>query len=304
MKTTKIIMFIATAIMLLASSACGPAAVTATATTDPNQVNVQNTSIAETAQNAVDATLTQIVLSQPSDTPAPTFTETLTQIPTLAPTATSSLPMIVVSEATNCRSGPGIVYDRLGQLQPGVMTEVFGLDPSKSYYYIENPNKPGTYCWVWGYYATTSSDFSGLPVYTPGPTPIPTKTATPSGTKTPTATATYTTSGACSTVSLSPVNNSQYTPGQLYVDLVWTVKNTSLLTWDDATVLFKFMSGTNLHNVSTSSLTGGDVASNGTTTLLLDMIIPNTVGTYTESWAVVQSTTSFCSMTLTIKVAN
>jgi len=61
MNTKKTILFITLALMLLASSACG----SATETADPNQVNAVNTGIAETAQSAVNATLTRIALSNP-----------------------------------------------------------------------------------------------------------------------------------------------------------------------------------------------------------------------------------------------
>ncbi|HKZ44924.1 MAG TPA: NBR1-Ig-like domain-containing protein [Anaerolineales bacterium] len=299
MNTKKTILFITLALMLLASSACG----SATETADPNQVNAVNTGIAETAQSAVNATLTRIALSNPSDTPTPVFTETTIPTATTVFTATSSKPMISVSKTTNCRLGPDVVYDRVGQLDPGVMVEVFGVDPSKSYYYIENPNNPGTYCWVWGYYATEVNDFTGVPVKLPGPTPTPGKTATPGGSKTPTVTGTITNVGACTTDSLSPLNNSKFKPGTLYIDFTWVVKNTSQTTWDDANVDFKFMNGTNLHDYSVVNLSG-DVLPDAKATLLLDLNIPNSVGKYTETWAVVQGATTFCSVTLTIEVAN
>jgi len=211
--------------------------------------------------------------------------------------------MISVSKETNCRLGPDTVYERVGQLDPGVMAEVFGLDPTRNYYYIQNPGKAGSYCWVWGYYATTVNDFVGVPIYTPAYTPIPINTATPGLTTTATVTGTITTPvAACTFVSQSPANNAKFTPGQLYVDLDWIVKNTSLSTWEKANVSYKFISGTNLHSVTTASL-AADVASGANSRLLMDLNVPATSGTYTETWSLVQGSTTLCSLTLTILVA-
>jgi hypothetical protein len=297
MNTRKSILFFTLALMLLVSSACG----SAQATTVPTEDNSIQTELANTAQAAVIGTLTQVALSNPSDTPTPTFTETPIQTNTLVPSATSNRPMISVSKETNCRLGPDVVYDRVGSLNPGVFAEVFALDPTKFYYYIENPNSSGSYCWVWGYYATEVNAFTGLPVYTPGPTPTPANTSTPNLTTTPTVTGTITNAGSCSTVSYLPANNTKIKLNDTTKDFTWVVKNTSQATWDDANVLFKFISGTNLHNVTSKNLSG-NVAADANTTLLLDINnIPDTAGTYTETWAVVQDSTTFCSLTLTIE---
>ncbi len=303
MNTNKTFLFLSLAFILLVFSACGPAPETAA----PTQDTAINTSIAETAQAAVLGTLTQIALSKPSDTPTPVFTGTPMQTDTLVPSPTSNKPMISVSKETNCRLGPDTVYERVGQLDPGVMAEVFGLDPSRYYYFIENPGKPGTYCWIWGFYVTTVNDFVGLPIYTPGYTPVPVKTSTPGLTTTATATGTIatntsTTTPACTFVSQSPANNAKFLPGALYNDLVWTVKNTSLTTWDTTNVSYKFISGTNLHNVTLVNLPA-DVAPNTNASLVLDLIVPATSGTYTETWSLVQNSTTLCSLTLSIVVA-
>jgi hypothetical protein len=225
------------------------------------------------------------------------------QTGTLIPLPTSNKPMISVSKETNCRLGPDTVYERVGQLDPGIMAEVFALDPTKYYYFIQNPSKPDTYCWIWGFYVTTVNDFVGVPIYTPAYTPIPVKTSTPGLTTTPTVTGTITTpTAACTFVSQLPANNAKFKPEQLYVDLNWTVKNTSLATWDKANVSFKFISGTNLHNVSAYSLPA-NVDPDTNASLLLDLNVPATSGTYTETWSLIQGSTTLCSLTLSIVVA-
>jgi hypothetical protein len=73
---------------------------------------------------------------------------------------------------TNCRTGPGQVYDYLGGLMVGEQAEVSARDPSGRYWYIRNPDGPG-FCWVWAEYATVVGDTGPLPVFTPLPTPTP-----------------------------------------------------------------------------------------------------------------------------------
>jgi hypothetical protein len=110
-----------------------------------------------------------------TDTPGPTLTVTFT--PSSTATSTPSHPLISVSTDTNCRSGPGQVYDYLGGLQEGETAEVIAKDPTGQFWYIQNPDAPG-YCWVWGKYATIVGDTGPLPAYTPMPTPTPTPSFT------------------------------------------------------------------------------------------------------------------------------
>ena len=109
----------------------------------------------------------------PSLAPVDTFTPLPTLSPTSAFTSTPSIPVISVSVDTNCRVGPGKVYDLAGGLLVGETAEVFGKDPSGGYWYIRNPDKPNSYCWVWGEYAALSGNTAFLPIYTPPPTPTP-----------------------------------------------------------------------------------------------------------------------------------
>jgi hypothetical protein len=114
-----------------------------------------------------------------SPTPQPIFTETPTtqEAPALddaaaTPKFTLRGPAVQVSVDTNCRSGPGKSYAYMGALVVGDEASIYGLDPSGSWYYINNPDKEDEFCWIWGYYAQTSGNTAPLPVYTPGPTPL------------------------------------------------------------------------------------------------------------------------------------
>jgi hypothetical protein len=103
----------------------------------------------------------------------PTFTPTVTLTSTPIFTATPVVPMVSVSTPTNCRVGPGKVYDRVGALLVGETAEVVGRDPSGNYWFIRNPDRAGDFCWLWGEYATLTGNFAALPMMTPPPTPIP-----------------------------------------------------------------------------------------------------------------------------------
>lgn len=113
---------------------------------------------------------------QQQQPPTLTFTPTWTPEPTF--THTPSVPMVSVSVDTNCRFGPGKPFELLGALLVGEQTEIIARDPSNVYWYVKNPDRGG-FCWLWGYYATTTGDIASLPVFTPMPTPTFTPTPTP-----------------------------------------------------------------------------------------------------------------------------
>jgi hypothetical protein len=94
-------------------------------------------------------------------------------------TATPLVPQISVSVPTNCRIGPGKVYEMVGALLVGETAQIYARDPTGMYWYIRNPDSETDFCWVWGEYATLSGNTSFLPIYTPPPTPTPTLTSTP-----------------------------------------------------------------------------------------------------------------------------
>ncbi len=116
--------------------------------------------------------------TSPSETTIPTATFTLTLSPTNTLTPTMTLtptldkPMVTVSVDTNCRTGPGKVYPYVGALLIGEEAEVVGESMDGQYWIINNPDMAGE-CWLWAYYATVTGPVTGLPKYTPPPTPTP-----------------------------------------------------------------------------------------------------------------------------------
>lgn len=175
---------------MLAACAAPPSPVPA-----PN-IDELNTIVAETAiraqtQSAVPGTSSLLGFPIDTGTPTSTFTPgppTQTQTTTLTPTPiftfTPPIPIISVSVSTNCRSGPGKAYIYKGALLAGQVAEVLALDPTGKYFYIQNPESPGNFCWVWGQYATIAGNSLNLPIYTPPPTPTPSFTPLPTFTPT------------------------------------------------------------------------------------------------------------------------
>ncbi|MDD2922081.1 MAG: hypothetical protein PHQ36_07320, partial [Anaerolineales bacterium] len=161
----------------------------------PMNEDVFNTAVAQT----VNAGLTQNYVS-PTWTPTPTitftptltsepqtlaavFTETVTPTLAFTPTATDTptvpLPEISVSVNTNCRSGPGKVYEIEGALLVGKSAPIYGVDSTGQYWYIRNPDPGAEYCWLSGKYATVEGATSLVPVMTPPPTATATVTPLP-----------------------------------------------------------------------------------------------------------------------------
>ncbi len=103
------------------------------------------------------------VASPTSTVPALTFTP--------AATFTPSIPTIIARVDTNCRSGPNLLYPRVGYLLVGQQSTVHGRNTSNTWWYIANLNRAGEKCWVWADTTTVSGNIAGLPVITPPPLP-------------------------------------------------------------------------------------------------------------------------------------
>lgn len=144
---------------------------TQTAIAIPASPTALATPVAATNTATALPTATSGETPTPNLTPSPTIT--LTQTPTPLLTQTPIGVFISVSQNTNCRTGPGKIYDYVGALLVGETTEVVGREATRNYWYVRNPDRKGQYCWLWGEYATIVGDTSRLPILTPPPTPTP-----------------------------------------------------------------------------------------------------------------------------------
>jgi hypothetical protein len=145
--------------------------------------NLPSGQTTETPTPDLALTLTALAGASP-DTPAPqdTATPEFTATPEL--TVTPSVPTVSVSVNTNCRTGPGVIYQQIDALVVGQVAEVVGKNSGvPNYWVIKRINGSGT-CWLWGEYATVTGNTANLPEYPVPPTPTPTYTPTPTATPT------------------------------------------------------------------------------------------------------------------------
>jgi uncharacterized protein YraI len=130
-------------------------------------------------------TFTPEPTSAATDTPQPTPTSA----PTLTPTAAVTPEAAIVAQLTvtdtgdyaNVRSGPGITYTVMGQLNKGQTAPVNGRNADSTWYRIDLNGKPG---WVYILVARINGDAGSVPVVavTSDPlsaTTVMTATATP-----------------------------------------------------------------------------------------------------------------------------
>jgi hypothetical protein len=150
-----------------------PAAATAALQTQVAEI-VASTSAAQTS---IAQALAETLAAMPSNTPEFTFTPSLTPTPefTTTPTftLTPTIPLVNVSVNTNCRTGPGEIYDLVGVLEVGKSAEVVGRAADGGSWIIRWPGNPAKTCWLWSQYATISGNGQALPVIDPPPTPTP-----------------------------------------------------------------------------------------------------------------------------------
>jgi len=106
-----------------------------------------------------------------SSTPAPSDTPAVTDTPANTPTPT--IPIAHVNQNTNCRTGPGTMYDLRYTAGAGSNLTIVGRTTLNDYLIVNDPNHPGQTCWLWLRYADVSGDTSTLPLSTPPPTPTP-----------------------------------------------------------------------------------------------------------------------------------
>lgn len=143
-------------LLLLITSACSAP------TQDPGEPPTQESGQAE-EKEVPDS-------PAPPDPSTPTPSPTSTPLPTLTSTPA---PLANITGNTNCRTGPGSVYDLLHTYLAGNQVELLGKSPDGFFWYTSDQAGINPDCWLWGQYATPLGDTSLLPVFTPPPTPTP-----------------------------------------------------------------------------------------------------------------------------------
>jgi uncharacterized protein YkwD len=183
---------------------------TFTPSNTPSHTPIPTDSSTPTETQTTTETITATASDEPvSPTPKPPSPTTQAE----KKNSTADEPSVKVSKSTNCRTGPGISYPKVGVLKAGKSVNLIGRDKYSTYWIIKDPNKTGKKCWIWGYYATTSGNTQKLSIYTApvqisskaSPTPKPTiKITTPPASKTPKNTSTPKTPVPTETPNLTP----------------------------------------------------------------------------------------------------
>lgn len=85
-------------------------------------------------------------------------------------------------------------------------------------------------------------------------------------------------------------------------DATWTVKNTSGKNWEMTSVDYKYISGSEIQKYGKVFDFKQTVKPGESIKIMVDMLAPDKAGTYTTNWAIVQGSTTLCSLPLTIVV--
>jgi hypothetical protein len=103
----------------------------------------------------------------------------------------------------------------------------------------------------------------------------------------------------CSVTSVTPTTSQNK---RADFDAVWTVKNTGSVTWDMSSVDYGYLSGTKMYKHNSRYDMTQSVKPGESVKITVDMLAPNQSGLYTTSWALLQSGTNLCTLSLDVRV--
>jgi len=163
MRTTFFQLFCLLTTGALVLSACNLPGNNATVEITP-QTEESTTNVTATIE--LTTTRTEVVSTQ-----TPTVAATETPLPEPSATATPEPPMAEVGRESNCRVGPGGIYDLVATYQAGQMLEIVAKDLGGGYWFVRNPERPEEQCYLLANNITISGDTAALPKFTPRPSP-------------------------------------------------------------------------------------------------------------------------------------
>jgi len=161
--------------LMLSTSSCNLGAPSVPTSDNSAALTLQalvETVTAQAATTAVDAPATLLTQNLPTATELPPVTAApIVFTPTFTVVPTPTIPMVSVTKGTNCRSGPGVVYNILGGAPVGIKFVLIGKSTPTNYWIIQLQD--GRQCWLWGQYAVVEGNVAALPEYVIPPTPLP-----------------------------------------------------------------------------------------------------------------------------------
>jgi hypothetical protein len=126
-------------------------------------------------------TVTAVTAQEPtrdSNVVSPTVTVSVTPNITATPngslsatiTPTYSVPMLIVQEPTNCRTGPGEEYKVVFTYLAGKELEIVGRYEPGNFWLVKSSESSEGTCWLWGQYVEVTGSYWVVPSVTPPPT--------------------------------------------------------------------------------------------------------------------------------------
>src|SRR5512142_2071557 len=91
---------------------------------------------------------------------------TPTELPTLQPAPTAKPTLVIRSDNTACRSGPGADFQVVATFSAGASVNMLGKDSADAYWIILDPASQSP-CWVQAQDGTPAGSFEALPEMTP-----------------------------------------------------------------------------------------------------------------------------------------
>jgi hypothetical protein len=85
-------------------------------------------------------------------------------------TPTFSVPMLTVSESTNCRTGPGEAYEIVVTYLTGKELEIVGRYDPGNFWLVKSAESPTGTCWLWGEFVELTGSYWAVASVTPPPT--------------------------------------------------------------------------------------------------------------------------------------
>jgi hypothetical protein len=104
----------------------------------------------------------------------------------------------------------------------------------------------------------------------------------------------------CKVLSQSVRNGARFGARERF-EVGWKVKNNGTLTWDPATFMFAYFSGTRMYQAAQYPLPS-EAARGDTVALGASMMAPKSSGSYTTVWSLRSGKDYFCYVTLRIVV--
>ncbi len=128
---------------------------------------IMMTAAAMTVESALKTPLATPTIPVIENTPEIISGETQASTPTISTPNPSGPAMASVGDVTNCRSGPGVNYERITQILPAEQIQIVGFFPPN--YWIVNSTLGQ--CWLSGEFTTPSGDIQAVPTVTAPSTP-------------------------------------------------------------------------------------------------------------------------------------